>query len=336
MEVIQKLNHIQIKQDKPYINLFNLDYIFIGHSQNIIEMFYLREKNYLVTSSREGVVKFFDMQQGLPLYHFNLDIPVTKIINYTDLKKNEIMSLFSSESFKINLIINKQPFSFSTSTFKNGNIIDYEIVNKNFYCTSTKGNILVFDSAFNMINEFTGEHLGSYTYIRKWNNNFVLIGDDGNLRLVDLNEKSKKIVELFKIKIGSDESTSLFVDQTSNVFMIGSYDRNIYAVKMDTEFNLYKNRLKMRDEEKESVAYNLSLKAKASKKNKKSTSAKKKGKSKSKEKPGSASSKKEDAKPKSASSKRSASEAPKKVDALPEIKEKEKKPPSGKSKKKKK
>lgn len=336
MEVIQKLNHIQIKKDKPYINLFNLDYIFIGHTQNIIEMFYLREKNYLVTSSREGVVKFFDIQQGLPLYHFNLDIPISKILNYTDLKKNEIISLLSSESFKINLIINKQPFSFSTATFKNGDILDYEIFNKNFYCTSNKGSILVFDSTFNLINEFNGEFLGSFTYIRKWNNYFVLIGDDGILRLVDFNEKSKKIVDLFKIKIGNDESTSIFVDKTSNVFMVGSYDQNIYAIKMDTEFNLYKNRLRMREEERESAAYNLSLKAKASKKNKKSTSAKKKGKSKSKEKPASATSKKDDAKPKSASSKRSNSEAPKKGNALPEIKEKEKKPPSGKSKKKKK
>lgn len=285
------INHLNEKpNEKLYANVFDLDYVFIGHTSNILEFYHMKNKNLLFSSSSDGIVKVFDMSKGVSLYHFIIDSQVHKFFNYIDAKKNDILTLFCKDAFKINLIVSKSPFSFSTSVCKNNNIYCFDILNKNFYCGSDKGCILVFDAQFNQLDEYTqADFTGSFNFIKKWGSYFVVISEEGLFQYVELNEKTKKIVTLFKMKIGKDNLTAYSIDPTGNFFIMGSADNNVFVLDMKAEFELYSERLRMREEEKLSNILNRGATTKPGKKKK---GGKEDKKAKSKEKPSTASSKK--------------------------------------------
>jgi len=49
------------KCEKPYDNYYVLDYIFIGHTNNIVDLFYHEESKLLYSSSMDNSMKIWDL-----------------------------------------------------------------------------------------------------------------------------------------------------------------------------------------------------------------------------------------------------------------------------------
>jgi WD40 repeat protein len=58
IELIQELNEFA---EKSYINTYNLDYVFIGQTQNICEFFFYKNRNFLISSSEDYSLKIWDL-----------------------------------------------------------------------------------------------------------------------------------------------------------------------------------------------------------------------------------------------------------------------------------
>jgi len=56
--LINELNEIY---QKIYYNMYDLEYIFIGHSDKIIELFYLESRKLLFSSSEDCSVRIWDL-----------------------------------------------------------------------------------------------------------------------------------------------------------------------------------------------------------------------------------------------------------------------------------
>jgi hypothetical protein len=289
-----------LPSEKDYINTFTLDYVFVGHSKNILEIFYLKMKNLLITTSSEGMVKIWSMEKGISLYNFNIDSNITKILYYTE-KKNEYIVFICKESFKIKVNISKEPFCFTTNPFAYNKILNSELIENKFYLLGLNSNIYIFDNMMNFQTEITEEQVtGGILFLAKWKNYFITLGEDKLIKLVEINESVKKIKVLFQISIGTDFPSCLkLITNSSNpkaTCLIGNMDNKVYKLDIEEEYNLYRDRIKMIEEEKMSIAYNNYLRIKSTKKKKPTSSKKKKGlpsaNSKSKERIGTASSKK--------------------------------------------
>ena len=347
MDIINNLNNKT--PQKKYKNVFVLDYIFTGHNRNIVNFFLAPARNFLISSSDEGLLKIYDLEKGLPIYNFYIDTVINQIIFFNDIKKNEMLSCFSYEGYKIELNITRTPLSFSTSTCAFSHITDCITLLKNnnlvIYCSVDHGKVIQFDKNFQMIAEFSNpDYDGIYAYIRNWKNYFMLINEEGFFSLNELDENSKKIKELFNIRLSNMPIQNIFL-KYGDILIIGSSDTKLYSLDLNKEFEIYWERMKMKQEEKDSIAFNNILKTKKKKPksskpsksgNKKPESAKslktESGKSK---KPESRVSKKSESstskKPESGKSKRSESASSKtgksvnEKENLPKIKESKKK-----------
>lgn len=317
LDLINHLNNITPANKKKYINTYSLDFILTGHTLAIVKLYFIPEKQMLISSGLDSVIKFWDMKQGVSTYQFQLDSVVSNILYYSDAKKNLIVTFICRDSFKVNINITKEPYSFVASAYPHNEINGYSLINKNYYFLGNKGNIKIFDPMLNLITEVEeNDFLGDYFGIQKWKNFFVLISDDKMVKVAEINEESKNISVLFKIPISRDNLTflKLIVDPKltnqhpsltnlePNICLIGSADKNVYQINLEKEIKLYWERIKMKEEDKFSLIFNNLLRAKSAKKKKKPGTAKK-SRGVSKDKPRTSSSTKK--KPDTAKSKKS-------------------------------
>jgi hypothetical protein len=265
--------------DKFYTNTFSLYFVFIGHTHNIINIFYLRNRNYLISTSDDNSVKFYDFTNGNSIYKFSLDSTISHIFNFTDMKKNEYVILLAKESFKITINISKTPFSFTSTLMQchlnETNSCAQSLDGKYHYLLGNKGNIFILDQGINLISEVIDKEVVGYMNILKFGSNFILFDNQRCLRFVEINLEKKEIVLLFKIQIGNDNVISSMIHVANqNLVIMGSRDGKVYELDINGEKNLHWNRVRMRDEEKISVAFNTFLRAKSTKKRKKPGTAK--------------------------------------------------------------
>ena len=116
-----------------------------------------------------------------------------------------------------------------------------------------------------MIAEFSNpDYDGIYAYIRNWKNYFILINEEGFFSLNELDENSKKIKELFNIRLSNMPIQNIFL-KYGDILIIGSSDTKLYSLDLNKEFEIYWERMKMKQEEKDSIALNNFLKTKKKK-----------------------------------------------------------------------
>jgi hypothetical protein len=323
LDIINNLNNKT--PQKKYKNVFVLDYIFTGHNRNIVDFFLVPARNFLISSSDEGLLKIYDLEKGVPIYYFYIDAVINHIILFNDNKKNEMLSCFSYEGYKIDLNITRTPFSFSSSTCPYSHVTDcITLLNNNnlvIFCTVDQGKVIQFDKNFQLIAEFFNpDYNGTYVFIRNWKNFFILINEEGIFSLNEMEENTKKIKVLFNIRVSNMPIQNIFM-KSDDILIIGSSDTKLYSLDLNKEFEIYWERMKMKQEEKDSIAFNniLKTKKKKPKSSKPSKSGNKKPESAKSKNPESAKSKKPESgiskKPESAVSKKSESATSKKPES---------------------
>jgi len=59
-----------LKVEKPYENIYTLDFVFVGHTNDIVDLFFQEERNYLYSSSKDQSIKVWDF--AVTHYLFNI------------------------------------------------------------------------------------------------------------------------------------------------------------------------------------------------------------------------------------------------------------------------
>ena len=60
-EEIGEFGEFVNKIEKTYENYYILDFVFIGHTNDVIDLCYQSEKNYLYSSSKDNSLKIWDL-----------------------------------------------------------------------------------------------------------------------------------------------------------------------------------------------------------------------------------------------------------------------------------
>lgn len=265
---------------KPYVNIFKLSLILIGHSSFISSLHYYNNnsQNLLISSCSDNTVKIWDLDKGIPIYNFNTDIRFHCSISSKS-GKEETVSLLSNSSHRLELRLSKNPISFSTLKVNFNNISCIKAVpNANFpgnYMLGTdKGRVLVLDERFNLLGELYDYSFSEILFIEFWSQYLLTVNSKRRLSVNTVAMDKQAVNVIFSIEICKMDLTSLCLlgDQT----LIGSDDGNAYLVDLSREMRLFSTRTRMREEDKLSIQYNLFLRANAGKKKKKrATSANK-------------------------------------------------------------
>ena len=100
------------------------------------------------------------------------------------------------------------------------------------------------------------------------------------MALVDFNFDNNRMIELFHIKFGLNKVTNLIY--INNILYITNADKNIYSIDVNTEYELFEERVEMKKEEKFCDAFNVYYELHKNKRKKKKKGKKGKGKAKKK------------------------------------------------------
>jgi hypothetical protein len=203
------------------------------------------------------------------MFKFSLDSLYTKIF-YICEKKNENLIIVSTDSFMINLNIKKEPPSFTVNKFEYENFIDI-IYNDNKFYVSCYNEIIILNNKFELIEKKLTEN--GLVMIEKFGNHFIIITFLNKVNYIRLTDEN--LSTLFWIPICEDIVVSMLV--YGNKVFISSLEKKIYIIDIAKEINLYRERIKMKEEERASIQYNILLE-KESKKNRNKSGKKKSSK----------------------------------------------------------
>ena len=73
--------------------------------------------------------------------------------------------------------------------------------------------------------------------------------------LVEFNFELNRMISLFKMKLGNNKVTNLIY--INNILYITNADKNVYSIDVNTEYELYEERVAMKKEEKFCDAFNV-------------------------------------------------------------------------------
>ena len=276
---------------KSYTNMFWLKYLFTHQTQEISYLFFYNYKDLhiLLSSSKDGTICCYDIDNGKLLYTFD----ISDYINYAcfckEIPKNKRIipkthiTLLCNSPHKIFMNLTKEkPINMNTYDFPYNNFTKIIYINNNFYILGKRGNCIV------MNNNFEDEKTVFYHKaiplhdIIQFKKYFVIFTADFNLALVDLNFDNNRMIELFHIKFGMNKVTNLIY--INNVLYITNADKYIYSIDVNTEYELYEERVEMKKEEKFCDAFNVYYELHKNKRKKKKKGKKGKGKGKAKKK----------------------------------------------------
>lgn len=188
--------------------------------------------------------------------------------------KNEYLALITkADSFRISINIKKEPYSFNVHKFEFNNFNDIVCDDNKIYIAK-HNEIITLNTNFDKIKSDKTEN--GLTKMVKFGNHFIIItaiNSNNYFKVTDEN-----LIPLFIIPICSDMIDNLFLKDSKVYF--SSMEKLIYTVNINNELALYRNRLLMKEEDRQSMQY-MSILAKESKK-------KSKGKGGKKSKPGTA------------------------------------------------
>ena len=273
---------------KSYTNMFWLKYLFIHQKQEITYLFYYNYKDLhiLLSSSTDGSICCYNIDNGELIYTFNIsdyikyacfckEIPKSKRI----IPKTHITLLCNSPR-KIFLNLTKEkPINMNTYDFSYNDFTKIIYINNNFYLLGKRGNCIVFNNNFEDEKKVLYHKAIPLYDIIQFKKYFVIFTADFNMVLVDFNFDLSRMIELFYIKFGMNRVTNLIY--INNVLYITNADRNIYSIDVNTEYELYEERVEMMKEEKFCDAFNVFYELHKNKRKKKKKGKKGKAKKKS-------------------------------------------------------
>ena len=273
---------------KSYTNMFWLKYLFIHQKQEITYLFYYNYKDLhiLLSSSKDGSICCYNIDNGELIYTFNIsdyikyacfckEIPKSKRI----IPKTHITLLCNSPR-KIFLNLTKEkPINMNTYDFNYNDFTKIIYINNNFYLLGKRGNCIVFNNNFEDEKKVLYHKAIPLYDIIQFKKYFVIFTADFNMVLVDFNFDLSRMIELFYIKFGMNRVTNLIY--INNVLYITNADRNIYSIDVNTEYELYEERVEMMKEEKFCDAFNVFYELHKNKRKKKKKGKKGKAKKKS-------------------------------------------------------
>ena len=273
---------------KSYTNMFWLKYLFIHQKQEITYLFYYNYKDLhiLLSSSKDGSICCYNIDNGELIYTFNIsdyikyacfckEIPKSKRI----IPKTHITLLCNSPR-KIFLNLTKEkPINMNTYDFNYNDFIKIIYINNNFYLLGKRGNCIVFNNNFEDEKKVLYRKAIPLYDIIQFKKYFVIFTADFNMVLVDFNFDLSRMIDLFYIKFGMSRVTNLIY--INNVLYITNADKNIYSIDVNTEYELYEERIEMIKEDKFCDAFNVFYELHKNKRKKKKKGKKGKGKKKS-------------------------------------------------------
>ena len=273
---------------KSYTNMFWLKYLFIHQKQEITYLFYYNYKDLhiLLSSSKDGSICCYNIDNGELIYTFNIsdyikyacfckEIPKSKRI----IPKTHITLLCNSPR-KIFLNLTKEkPINMNTYDFNYNDFTKIIYINNNFYLLGKRGNCIVFNNNFEDEKKVLYHKAIPLYDIIQFKKYFVIFTADFNMVLVDFNFDLSRMIELFYIKFGLNRVTNLIY--INNVLYITNADKNIYSIDVNTEYELYEERIEMIKEDKFCDAFNVFYELHKNKRKKKKKGKKGKGKKKS-------------------------------------------------------
>ena len=273
---------------KSYTNMFWLKYLFIHQKQEITYLFYYNYKDLhiLLSSSKDGSICCYNIDTGELIYTFNIsdyikyacfckEIPKSKRI----IPKTHITLLCNSPR-KIFLNLTKEkPINMNTYDFNYNDFTKIIYINNNFYLLGKRGNCIVFNNNFEDEKKVLYHKAIPLYDIIQFKKYFVIFTADFNMVLVDFNFDLSRMIELFYIKFGMNRVTNLIY--INNILYITNADKNIYSIDVNTEYELYEERIEMIKEDKFCDAFNIFYELHKNKRKKKKKGKKGKGKKKS-------------------------------------------------------
>ena len=273
---------------KSYTNMFWLKYLFIHQKQEITYLFYYNYKDLhiLLSSSKDGSICCYNIDNGELIYTFNIsdyikyacfckEIPKSKRI----IPKTHITLLCNSPR-KIFLNLTKEkPINMNTYDFNYNDFTKIIYINNNFYLLGKRGNCIVFNNNFEDEKKVLYHKAIPLYDIIQFKKYFVIFTADFNMVLVDFNFDLSRMIELFYIKFGLNRVTNLIY--INNILYITNADKNIYSIAVNTEYELYEERIEMIKEDKFCDAFNVFYELHKNKRKKKKKGKKGKGKKKS-------------------------------------------------------
>ena len=273
---------------KSYTNMFWLKYLFIHQKQEITYLFYYNYKDLhiLLSSSKDGSICCYNIDNGELIYTFNIsdyikyacfckEIPKSKRI----IPKTHITLLCNSPR-KIFLNLTKEkPINMNTYDFNYNDFTKIIYINNNFYLLGKRGNCIVFNNNFEDEKKVLYHKAIPLYDIIQFKKYFVIFTADFNMVLVDFNFDLSRMIELFYIKFGMNRVTNLIY--INNILYITNADKNIYSIDVNTEYELYEERVEMIKEDKFCDAFNVFYELHKNKRKKKKKGKKGKGKKKS-------------------------------------------------------
>ena len=273
---------------KSYTNMFWLKYLFIHQKQEITYLFYYNYKDLhiLLSSSKDGSICCYNIDNGELIYTFNIsdyikyacfckEIPKSKRI----IPKTHITLLCNSPR-KIFLNLTKEkPINMNTYDFNYNDFTKIIYINNNFYLLGKRGNCIVFNNNFEDEKKVLYHKAIPLYDIIQFKKYFVIFTADFNIVLVDFNFDLSRMIELFYIKFGMNRVTNLIY--INNILYITNADKNIYSIDVNTEYELYEERIEMIKEDKFCDAFNVFYELHKNKRKKKKKGKKGKGKKKS-------------------------------------------------------
>ena len=273
---------------KSYTNMFWLKYLFIHQKQEITYLFYYNYKDLhiLLSSSKDGSICCYNIDTGELIYTFNIsdyikyacfckEIPKSKRI----IPKTHITLLCNSPR-KIFLNLTKEkPINMNTYDFNYNDFTKIIYINNNFYLLGKRGNCIVFNNNFEDEKKVLYHKAIPLYDIIQFKKYFVIFTADFNMVLVDFNFDLSRMIELFYIKFGLNRVTNLIY--INNILYITNADKNIYSIDVNTEYELYEERIEMIKEDKFCDAFNVFYELHKNKRKKKKKGKKGKGKKKS-------------------------------------------------------
>ena len=273
---------------KSYTNMFWLKYLFIHQKQEITYLFYYNYKDLhiLLSSSKDGSICCYNIDNGELIYTFNIsdyikyacfckEIPKSKRI----IPKTHITLLCNSPR-KIFLNLTKEkPINMNTYDFNYNDFTKIIYINNNFYLLGKRGNCIVFNNNFEDEKKVLYHKAIPLYDIIQFKKYFVIFTADFNMVLVDFNFDLSRMIELFHIKFGLNRVTNLIY--INNILYITNADKNIYSIDVNTEYELYEERIEMIKEDKFCDAFNVFYELHKNKRKKKKKGKKGKGKKKS-------------------------------------------------------
>ena len=273
---------------KSYTNMFWLKYLFIHQKQEITYLFYYNYKDLHIhlSSSKDGSICCYNIDNGELIYTFNIsdyikyacfckEIPKSKRI----IPKTHITLLCNSPR-KIFLNLTKEkPINMNTYDFNYNDFTKIIYINNNFYLLGKRGNCIVFNNNFEDEKKVLYHKAIPLYDIIQFKKYFVIFTADFNMVLVDFNFDLSRMIELFYIKFGMNRVTNLIY--INNILYITNADKNIYSIDVNTEYELYEERIEMIKEDKFCDAFNVFYELHKNKRKKKKKGKKGKGKKKS-------------------------------------------------------